>query len=94
MGSVTVINRIIVKPGKMEAFIDAQRRYVCDVAPSGLLEGRMYRGLDGQSAVLVSTFRSKHDHELVMQRADFKEHVQRLQPLVESSSPSLYEQVP
>jgi hypothetical protein len=52
----------------------------------------MYRSLDGQSAVLVSTFRSKEDQDQVFGRADFKEHLQRLQPLVESSSPMVYEE--
>jgi quinol monooxygenase YgiN len=92
MGSVTVINRIVVKQGKMKEFLEAQRRYAELTAPNGLVGGRMYRSLDGQSAVLVSTFSSKSEQEQVMQRSDFKEHIQRLQPLVESSTPSIYEE--
>jgi hypothetical protein len=40
----------------------------------------------------VSTFSSKDAQDQVFQRVDFKEHLQRLQPLVESSSPLLYEE--
>ena len=92
MKDVTVINRIMVKPGKMDAFIEAQRAYAAALTSHGFVGGRMYRSLAGQSAVLVSTFASKSEQEEVMQRADFKEHLQRLQPLVESSSPSIYEE--
>jgi quinol monooxygenase YgiN len=92
MKPVTVVNRIMVKPGKMDEFIEAQRKYAESLTSNGFIGGRMYRSCDGQSAVLVSTFQSKSDQEQVMQRADFKEHLQRLQPLVESSSPFIYEE--
>ena len=92
MKQVTVINRVMIKPGKMDEFIETQRKYAAALTSNGFLGGRMYRSLDGQSAVLVSTFHSKSEQELVMQRADFKEHLERLQPLVESSSPAIYEE--
>jgi quinol monooxygenase YgiN len=92
MKPVTVINRIHVKPGKMDEFIEAQRKFAAMLPSDWLIGGRMYRSLDGQSAVLVSTFRSKSAQDEVFQRADFKAHLQRLQPLVESSSPILYEE--
>jgi hypothetical protein len=92
MKPVTVINRIHVKPGKMDEFIETQRKFAAMVPSDWLIGGRMYRSLDGQSAVLVSTFSSKDAQDRVFQRVDFKEHLQRLQPLVESSSPLLYEE--
>jgi len=92
MKSVTVINRMMIKPGKMGEFIEAQRKYAAALTSNGFIGGRMYRGLDGQSAVLVSTFESKREQEQVMQRADFKEHLEGLQHLVASSSPSIYEE--
>jgi quinol monooxygenase YgiN len=92
MKSVTVINRFSIKSGKMDEFIDAQQKFVAALPPCGLVGGRMYRSLDGQSAVLVSTFQSKDAQEQVLQRPDFKEHLRKLQPLVESSSPVLCEE--
>jgi hypothetical protein len=92
MKPVTVINRIHVKPGKMDEFIETQRKFAAMLPSEWLIGGRMYRSIDGLSAVLVSTFRSKEDQDKVFGRADFKEHLQRLQPLVESSSPMLYEE--
>lgn len=92
MGPVTVINRIIVKPGRMDEFIQTQRTYADAITSSGYIGGRMYRSVDGASAVLVSTFRSRSDQEQIIQRADFKEHLLKLQPLVESSNPFLYEE--
>jgi quinol monooxygenase YgiN len=92
MKPITVINRILVKPGKMDEFLDAQQKFAAALAGHGFIGGRMYRSVDGQSAVLVSTFESRNAQEEVMQRADFKEHLRRLQPLVESSTPSVYEE--
>ena len=92
MKPITVINRIVVKPGKIDEVIEAQRKYAAALTSNGYIGGRLYRSLDGQAVVLVSTFQTKTEQEQVMQRADFKEHLQRLQPLVESSSPSVYEE--
>jgi quinol monooxygenase YgiN len=92
MKPVTVINRFVIKPGKLDAFVDAQRAFVAALPPCGLLGGRMYRGADGASAVLVSAFESKSAQEAIFQRADFKEHLSRLSAFVESSSPFLYEE--
>jgi len=41
---------------------------------------------------LVSTFRSKDAQEQIWQRTDFKEHLGKLQSLVESSSPVFYDE--
>jgi quinol monooxygenase YgiN len=92
MKSVTVINRFSIKPGKMDEFLDAQQKFAATLPPCGLVGGRMYRGADGQSAVLVSIFQSKSAQEEVFQRADLKEHMRNLRPLVESSSPISYEE--
>ena len=92
MKPVTVINRLMVKPGKMDEFIDAQRRFVGTLPPCGLVGGRMYRGADGQSAVLVSTFESQEAQEGLQHRADFRAHLERLRPLVESSTPAVFEE--
>ena len=61
--------------------------------PSGLIGGRMYRSLDGGSVVLVSVFTSAAAQEEIRKRDAFKEHLRALKPLVESSTPSLYEEV-
>ena len=92
MKPVTVINRLLIKPGKMDEFIEAQRKFAAALPPCGLVGGRMYRSIDGQSAVLVSTFQSKDAQEQIWRRTDFKEHLGKLQSLVESSSPVFYDE--
>ena len=92
MKAVTIINRLTVKPGKMDEFLETQRKYAAELPACGLIGGRMYRGTDDQTAVLVSTFESKSAQEAILQRAGFKEHLRRMQDLVESSNPSLYEE--
>lgn len=92
MKPVTVINHLAIKPGNMDQFIDSQHRFATALPPCGLIGGRMYRSVDGQSAVLVSTFESKDAQEKLLRRAEFKEHIQHLQTFVESSSPVFYEE--
>jgi hypothetical protein len=82
----------MIKPGKIDEFIEMQQKFVASLPPCGLIGGRMYRSIDEQSAVLVSVFESKGAVEEIFQRADFKENLRRLQPLVESSSPMVYEE--
>ena len=69
MKTIHLINRFSIKPGKMDEFIDAQRSFAAKLAktPCGLLGGRTYRGLDGTSAVLVSTFESLEAQERIRQ---------------------------
>jgi quinol monooxygenase YgiN len=92
MKTVTVVNRMTIKPGRIDEFIAAQQKFAAGLPPCGLVGGRMYRSVDGRSAVLVSVFESKGAADAVFERDDFKAHLQRLQELVESSSPAFYEE--
>jgi len=94
MKPLTVINRLVIKPGKMDEFIDSQRTFGAATMNTheGLISSRMYRGVDGTTAILVSQFTSKEAQEAVMKDPVFKDHLRTLQPLVDSSSPSLCEE--
>ena len=92
MTPVTVINKIQVKPGKMDELLELQQKFAATLPSNVLVGRRMYRSLDGTAAVLVSTFRSQSAQAEMLQHPDFKAHVERLRPLVESSSPMLYEE--
>jgi hypothetical protein len=92
MKPVTVINRLTVKPGKMDEFIDAQRKFAAGLPPGSLVGGRMYRAVDGQTAVLVSTFPSKSMQEDMLKSPAFREHVQHLQSMIDGSTPVVYEE--
>lgn len=94
MKPVTVINQLVIKPAKMDEFIDAQRNFAAALMrkPNGLVGGRMYRSIDGNSAVLVSQFESESAQAGIRQSEAFKNHLNQLQALVESASPSLYEE--
>jgi quinol monooxygenase YgiN len=93
MKPVTVINPFIIKPGKMEEFIEAQRNFATRLTktPCGLIGGRMYRGIDGKSAVLVSQFESEKAQEEIRQSEGFKQHISQLRDMIESASPVLFE---
>ena len=91
MHPVIAINRLVIKPGKIDEFISAQRKFAESLPPCGLVGGRMYRSVDGRGTVLLSVFESQTAAEEVLRSADLKAHVKTLQPLVETSSPALYE---
>ena len=94
MKPVIIINCFSIKPGKMDEFIETQQNFAASLMdkPGGLIGGRMYRGLDGKSAVLVSQFASEEAQQGIFQLDAFKQHLNKLRPLVESSSPSHYEE--
>lgn len=94
MKNVTVINRLSVKPGMIDRLVEAQRAFGASMTAKrcGLIGGRLYRGVDGDSVVLVSQFESKAAQDAIRQMPEFAEHLRALAPLVESSSPALYEE--
>jgi quinol monooxygenase YgiN len=92
MKPLTVINRLVLKPGKLEEFIEAQRVFAATMMRTGLISSRMYRGVDGTTAILVSQFASKAAQEEVSKQPAFVNHLRTLQPLVESSSPTACEE--
>jgi quinol monooxygenase YgiN len=76
-----------VKPGNTDEFFETQRSYLASVTPSpGLIGIRIYKSMDGNSAVLVTQYESAKALDEVRQRAVLKEHIEKVQPLVESSS--------
>jgi quinol monooxygenase YgiN len=95
MQAVTVINRLTIKPGKIDELIEAQRSFAASLTskPSGLLGSRTYRSVDGKSVVLVSQFESISAQEEIRQAEAFKLHLKSLQSFVENSDPGLYEEV-
>jgi quinol monooxygenase YgiN len=94
MEPVTIINQLVIKPGRMDELVQAQRRFAGIVlaTPHGLIGSRMYRGIDGTTAILVSQFVSRAAQEALRQHPDFKRHLSTLQPLIESSNPGLFEE--
>lgn len=95
MNPITIINRFAVKPGKMDEFIERQRSFgaLLRQGPSGFIGGRMYRALDGNTAVLLSQFESAEAQEKLRGQEVFQQHVAGLQPLLESVSPNFYQEV-
>jgi len=91
MNRVTLINRLGIKPGKIDEFIAAQR-VIATTIPVGLLGGRLYRSTDGQSVILIAQFESMQAQEEIRAGDAFKEQLKELAPLVESSTPTLYEE--
>lgn len=53
----------------------------------------MYKSADGKAAVLVAQYESSKALEEVQKRAILNQHIKKVRPLVESSSPALYEEV-
>jgi len=69
MKPVIVINRLALKPGAIDEFIETQLNYASSLTekPTGLIGSRLYRGLDGRTVVLVSQFESLKAQEEISQ---------------------------
>lgn len=94
MKPVIMINHLEIKLGTIDEFIETQFNYASSLTEksTGLIGSRLYRGLDGRTAVLVSQFESIEALEEIRQRPSFKENLSKLQAFVESSSPAVYEE--
>ncbi|MGB7265497.1 MAG: antibiotic biosynthesis monooxygenase family protein [Terracidiphilus sp.] len=93
MKPVTQINFFSIKPDKIDEFLEVNRRYTASTArPNGLIGSRLYRSLDGRSAVRVSQFESSEALDEIRKSESLRQQIEKLQPLVESSSPVLYEE--
>jgi quinol monooxygenase YgiN len=95
MNPITLINHFRIKPGRLDEFVETQRRFatrLTDGPSTGLIGGRLYRGADDHSALLVSQFESMEALESLRQNEEFKQHLKILEPLVESASPLRYEE--
>jgi quinol monooxygenase YgiN len=94
MKPVTQINFLSIKPEKIDEFFQTDRSYVGSATrPKGLIGSRLYRSLDGRSAVRVSQYESVEAHEEIHQSEALRQEIDRLRPLLESSNPALYEEV-
>ena len=94
MKPVTQINFLSIKPVKVDEFFQMNQSYIASSGrPNGLISSRLYRSLDGKSAVRVSTYESAEAHKEIHESESLKQHIAMLQPLIESSTPALYEEV-
>jgi hypothetical protein len=92
MKPVTGINVLTIKDGKMDEFLEIHASFSSGFGRTcaGLNGGRMYRSLDGRTAILISEFESVEALERVRNLAEVKENVRQLQPLVEQSRINIF----
>jgi quinol monooxygenase YgiN len=94
MKPVTQINFRSIKPDKIDEFFEADRSYIASASlPKGLIGSRLYRSRDGKSIVRVSQYESAEAHKEYHQSEALRQQIDRLRPFVESSSPTLYEEL-
>ena len=95
MNPVVQINVLAIKPGKIDEFIETDRRYAAaNPVPKGVTGSRTYRSLDGASVVRVTQYESLQAHDEVQQDVGLRQRISMLRPLVESASRALYEEAP
>jgi quinol monooxygenase YgiN len=94
MKPVTIVNSFSIKSGKMDEFIETQRSFTAELKTkqTGFIGGRMYRSLDGKRAVAVNPWESVSAKDEISQSDAWEDHLKKVRPLVESASPSLYEE--
>lgn len=87
-----VVNRFVTRPGCLDEFIRIQQQALPQIAAGlqGWRGTRLYRGIDADSAVLLSAFDSEADYARLRETAAFAAHRERLRPLIERAEPGLY----
>ena len=91
---VTQINFISIKPDKINDFFEADRTFIASATlPKGLIGSRLYRSLDGKSAVRVTQYESDEAHKEYHQSEALQQQIALLRTFVESSAVGLYEEV-
>ncbi|PWK68443.1 antibiotic biosynthesis monooxygenase [Aminobacter sp. AP02] len=94
-GPVAFVNIFTLKPGKLDDFIALQKinleRSVGNVP--GWRGSRLHRSIDGNTAIMISTFDSVADHQRVHETQGFTEHIEKVAPLIESVTPGYYQVV-
>jgi quinol monooxygenase YgiN len=94
MAPVTQILFLSVKPGKIEEFLEADRKFIASATlPKGLVGSRLYRSADGKSAVRVVQYESVEAHQAYQQHEALQQQVALLRDFVESATANLYEEV-
>ncbi|HEY1647306.1 MAG TPA: antibiotic biosynthesis monooxygenase family protein [Terracidiphilus sp.] len=94
MKPVTQINVLSIKPDKIDEFFEADRSYIASsTLPKGVLGSRLYKSLDGRSAVRVTQYESAEAHKAYHQNEGLQQQIGLLRAFVESASPALYEEV-
>jgi len=95
IGPIVLINLFTVKPGRMDEFIELQRRNL--ELSSGNVPGwrgsRLHRSTDGRTALMMSMFDSIADHKRLRGSSLFAGHIRKLMPLIEGAEPTYYEVV-
>lgn len=94
-GPVVFVNIFTLKPGKLDEFIALQKinldRSVGNVP--GWRGSRLHRSIDGNTAIMISTFDTVADHQRVHQTHGFAEHIAKVGPLIEGVTPAYYQVV-
>ena len=94
MAPVTQILFLSIKPGKLEEYLEADRKFIASATlPKGLVGSRLYKSLDGKSAVRVVQYESIEVHQEYQQDPALQQQVALLRDFVESATASVYEEV-
>jgi heme-degrading monooxygenase HmoA len=90
--ALIVVNRFVIRPGCLDEFIRIQQQVLPQIASGlqGWRGTRLYRGIDAESAVLLSAFDSEADYARLRDSVAFAAHRERLMPLIERAEPGLY----
>jgi quinol monooxygenase YgiN len=94
-GPVVFINVFTVKAGSLDAFVALQKANLERSRRNvpGWRGSRLHRSLDGNKAIMVSTFDSIADHKRVHLTQQFSEHIEKLSPLIEKADFGYYQLV-
>ena len=89
---IVTVSHVVPKSGRTDEFIGIQTGFQKSVAGriEGLLGGRLLYAEDGRSLVIMSRFKSREDLANWTRSDLFADHMARVKPLLETTSPQLF----
>ena len=90
-GPVMLVNIFTPKPGKEQAFIDAQTGEYRRLEVDGWVGNRLGRSVDGGKLVNVAVFETIAKYNAWRASDEFAAHVDVIAPYMESAAPGMYE---
>jgi heme-degrading monooxygenase HmoA len=92
-GAVMLINLFTTKPGMEDQFVEAQTAEYVRLKGKvpGFIGNRLGRAVDGNQIVNVAVFDSVDSYNAWRASDLFTEHLEIIRPLVENSSPGIYQ---
>ncbi|MBS7528929.1 hypothetical protein IC619_000285 [Hazenella sp. IB182353] len=91
--SVMWINVFTAKPGKLDELVNIQAEELLNFKDNGVpgwMSSRWHRSVEGNKAIMITTFEHIDFHKSWLEKTDFSEHLNKVTHLIERAEGGYY----